>query len=112
MGKALSFLTRTRGIGRLHWTDWLTYGYLLLGVLLMFLPVLWLGLSSFKTDAELDRFPPRLIPMQQELVVVEGYDKALPLFEITGGEHVGKTLAQIRRIGLNAQMVDLSLIHI
>ncbi|PUB18503.1 carbohydrate ABC transporter permease [Yoonia sediminilitoris] len=106
MAKVMSFLTRTRGNGKLHWTDWLTYGYLLLGVLLMFLPVIWLGLSSFKTDAELERFPPRILPMAQETVEVEGYDDPLPLYQITGGDYAGRTLAQIRRIGLNAQMVD------
>ena len=106
MDRALSFLTRTRGKGRLHWTDWLSYGYLLLGVLLMFLPVIWLGLSSFKTEAELERFPPRLIPMAQETIAVDGFDDPLPLYQITGGDYAGQTLAQIRRIGLNAQMVD------
>ena len=106
MAKVISFLTRTRGQGKLHWTDWLTYGYLFFGVMLMFLPVIWLGLSSFKTDAELERFPPRILPMAQETATVEGYDDPLPLFTITGGEYAGQTLAQIRRIGLNAQMVD------
>ena len=36
MGRAISFLTATRGKGRLHWTDWVSYGYLCLGVFLMF----------------------------------------------------------------------------
>ena len=106
MGKAIAFLTRTRGQGKLHWVDWLTYSYLCAGVMLMFLPVIWLGLSSFKTEAELERFPPRLIPMAQETVIVDGYEDPLPLYEVTGGDYAGKTLAQIRRIGLNAQMVD------
>ncbi len=105
MANVISFLTRTRGIGKLHWTDWLTYGYLFLGVLLMFLPVIWLGLSSFKTEAELERFPPRIIPMQQETIIVEGYDEPLPLYEIVSGEFEGETLAQIRRVGLVAQMI-------
>ena len=40
-----SFLTRTRGRGRLDWTDWFTYLYLVLGLFLMFGPVAWLVLS-------------------------------------------------------------------
>ncbi len=40
MASTLAFLTRTRaGKGRMDWTDWLTYGYLMLGILLMFGPV-------------------------------------------------------------------------
>ena len=99
------FLTRTRGQGRLDWTDWLSYGYLFLGVLLMFGPVVWLVLSSFKTEAELQRFPPRILPVAQEEIAVPGYDDPLPAYVITAGEHAGKTAGQVRRIGLNAQMV-------
>jgi len=68
-----------RGRGRLHWTDLASYAYLLLGVVLMFGPVLWLGLSSFKTQAGLLEFPPSLLPSSQKEVSVPGYDKPLPL---------------------------------
>lgn len=105
MAKAVSFLTRTRGVGGPDWTDWVSYTYLVLGVFLMFVPVIWLGLSSFKTEAELNRFPPRLIPLAQETIAVDGYQDPLPLYRITGGDYEGETLAQIRRIGLVAQMV-------
>lgn len=45
MGKVMAFLTRTRkGRGRMDWTAWVSYGYLVLGILLMFGPVLWLVL--------------------------------------------------------------------
>ena len=57
-----TFLTRTRGRNRLHFTDILTYLYLTLGTILMFGPVIWLVLSSFKTSAEVVKFPPRLWP--------------------------------------------------
>jgi len=101
------WLTRTRGRGRLHWTDWFSYGYLAFGVLLMFGPVVWLLLSSFKTDSELQRFPPRLLPHAQETVTLEGHAKPLPLFEVTAGELAGETVAQVRRIGLSSQVVRL-----
>lgn len=107
MAKAFAFLTRTRGQhGTWHWTDWVTYGYLLLGVVLMFGPVLWLVLSSFKTETDLQRYPPRFLPYVQETTTIKGSDAALPLFLITDGAHKGRVLAQIKRIGLVAQMVD------
>ncbi len=106
MGKIVEFMTRTRGGGKMDWTDWLTYSYLVLGILLMFGPVIWLVMSSFKTEADLQRFPPRFLPYAQETVMVDGYEDPLPLFTITAGEHEGRTLAQLRRVGLVAQMID------
>jgi alpha-1,4-digalacturonate transport system permease protein len=109
MAKLRDMLTATRGRGgKLHWTDWVSYGYLALGVFLMFFPVIWLLLSSFKTEADLQRYPPTFLPYQQTTVMVDGYDDPLPLYDITGGEHEGRTLAQLRRVGLVAQMVDPS----
>jgi alpha-1,4-digalacturonate transport system permease protein len=102
----LGFLTRTRGRRRADLTDWLSWGFLALGVFLMLGPVLWLALSSFKTEAGLQEYPPTLLPLATQTAVVEGHDEPLPLFTVTEGEHAGRTLAQVRRIGLNAQMVD------
>lgn len=65
-------LTATRGRGRLDWTDWLSYAYLLLGLVLMFGPVLWLVLSSFKSAAALNEFPPQLLPYGQATATVPG----------------------------------------
>jgi len=106
MSTSLTFLTRTRGRNGPDWTDWACYAYLLLGVLLMFGPVLWLTASSFKSEAQLLEFPPSFLPYGQVSMEIEGYDKPLPLFEITAGQYAGKVLAQIRRIGIQAQMVD------
>lgn len=105
MGSITTFLTRTRGRERLHWTDWFSYAWLAFGTFMMFGPVLWLVLSSFKTDAELQRFPPRLLPYAQETVVLEGHPKPLPLYRVASGELEGETVAQVRRIGLTAQVV-------
>ena len=57
----LKFLTRTRGRTRLHWTDWLTYAYLCVGLFTMFAPILWLVMSSFKTESAISQFPDRII---------------------------------------------------
>ena len=82
MSNVLEFLTRTRGTRRLHITDILTYFYLFLGTIVMFGPVLWLVLSSFKTSGEVVKFPPRLLPYRQERVQVEGYQEPLPLYRV------------------------------
>lgn len=100
-----TFLTRTRGRQRLHWTDWLAYAYLTLGVLLMFGPVLWLILSSFKTERELQHYPPRLLPYVQKMEKVPGYSDPLPVFKVTAGTLAGQQVAQVRRIGIVSQVV-------
>ena len=106
MGKIKSFLTRTRGTRRLHFTDIITYVYLILGTILMFGPVIWLVFSSFKTQAEIVKFPPRLLPYRQETVVVEGYEDPLPLYTVTLEDGSTAELAQVRRIGLESQLID------
>ncbi len=102
----IKFLTRTRGVNRLHWTDWFTYSYLLLGILLMFGPVIWMVMSSFKTETQLMEFPPNFLPYGQIEQQVEGYEKALPLFRIEAGAYKDKVLAQTRRVGVMSQLVD------
>ncbi|MYI69700.1 MAG: ABC transporter permease subunit, partial [Boseongicola sp. SB0673_bin_14] len=83
-----------------------TYGYLLLGVIVMFGPVLWLVMSSFKSSGDIKRFPPRFLPYHQELVAVEGYDEPLPLYNVTLEDGGLAQLVQKRRVGLEAQMID------
>jgi alpha-1,4-digalacturonate transport system permease protein len=106
MSTVFGFLTRTRGRSRLHFTDIFTYLYLTFGVLLMFGPVLWLVLSSFKTSAEVAKFPPRIWPYRQETIEIEGYDEPLALYEVTLEDGSTAEMAQVRRIGLEAQMID------
>jgi alpha-1,4-digalacturonate transport system permease protein len=106
MSQAGEFLTRTRGKPNLHWTDLFTYLYLTLGTLLMFLPVLWLVVSSFKTPAGLVRFPPDLLPYDVRSVEVPGYPNPLPLYTVQMEDGSVRELAQVRRVGLEGQMVD------
>ena len=101
-----NFLTRTRGRSRLHWTDWVSYGYLLLGLVVMFGPVLWLVMSSFKTESALSQFPPSFLPYSQKTAVVPGHDQPLPLYQVKDEQGRMRELAQVRRIGIVATMVD------
>jgi alpha-1,4-digalacturonate transport system permease protein len=102
----LQFLTRTRGRGRLHWSDVLSYVYLALGLFTMFAPVIWLVMSSFKTEAAMAQFPPTFLPYTQKTVQVAGHEKPLPLFTVTLDDGSRKEMAQINRIGVMANMVD------
>jgi alpha-1,4-digalacturonate transport system permease protein len=99
-------VTARRGQNGLHWSDVFSYIYLLFGVLLMFGPVIWLVMSSFKTPAGLIEFPPTFLPLGQSEVEVEGYDKPLLLFDVTMEDGSTRQLAQVRRIGIVSQMVD------
>lgn len=106
MSRALAFFTRTRGGRSLHWTDWLTYSYLLLGLLLMFGPVLWMVMSSFKTEAALSEFPPRLLPYGQKQISVPGEAQPKPVYRVTLPDGSVRELPEVRRIGLTATYVD------
>ena len=102
----LQFLTRTRKRGRLDWTDVLSYVYLTLGLFTMFAPVIWLVMSSLKTEAAMAQFPPTFLPYAQKTVQVAGHEKPLPLFIVTLDDGSRKEMAQINRIGTMANMVD------
>ncbi len=99
------FLRRQRG-PRFSVLDGITYLYLLAGVVLMFGPVLWLILSSFKSVDALYEFPPTFLPYRQETVRLEGYPEPLPLFKVTLEDGTVRQLAQVSRVGLMARMVD------
>ena len=106
MSTTSDFLYRRRGRRRLDVSDILTYVYLTLGTILMFGPVLWLVMSSFKTQAALVEYPPKFLPYAQVTVAVEGYDEPLPLFLVTFEDGTQQEMAQVRRVGIEAQMVD------
>ena len=100
------FLMKRSGGKRINISDVLTYAYLTLGTVLMFGPVVWLLFSSFKTQAGLVKFPPPLLPYQQVQVEVEGFDKPLPLFKVSLDDGSVKELVQVRRVGIEARMID------
>ncbi|MBN1920258.1 MAG: carbohydrate ABC transporter permease [Anaerolineae bacterium] len=101
----LGFLLRRKG-KRFSFADGITYLYLLAGVVVMFGPVLWLIMSSFKSVEALYEFPPTFLPYKQETTMVEGHTDPLPLFDVTLEDGTVRRLAQVSRIGLVARMVD------
>jgi alpha-1,4-digalacturonate transport system permease protein len=106
MAGAMRFLTRRRGGESWHWTDIVTWVWLIGGLIIMFGPAVWLVLSSFKTPAALADFPPTLLPYVTQEVAVAGYDRPLPLYDVTLPDGATATLAEVRRVGIIAQMVD------
>lgn len=103
----LAFLTRTRGRAAPDWTDYFTWGYLALGLFLMFGPVVWLVLSSFKTEAALLEFPPSLLPYGPKTVAVGPEGKRLPVFVVRESDGSTREMVELRRIGLQATMLPV-----
>ncbi len=106
MSRVVTFLTRRRGGRGWHWTDIVTWLWLLGGLVIMFGPAVWLVSSSFKTPAQLSEFPPTILPYVDQQASVEGYDKPLNLYTVRLPDGSKKVLAEVRRIGIVAQMVD------
>ncbi len=106
MSRISAFLFRRRGGEGWHWTDVVTWAWLICGIVIMFGPAVWLVFSSFKTPRELAAFPPTLLPYATQTVQVEGYDDPLPLYRATLPDGKTERLAMVRRIGIIAQLVD------
>lgn len=65
MSTVWQFLSRrSGGPGRVSLTDWLAYSYLVMGFLIILLPVLWIGLNSVKSQAQLERQDLSLLPSE------------------------------------------------
>ncbi len=58
----MSTLTAPRGLRRLDLASLLLYLLLLIGALIMIFPVLWMGMSTFKAEAEISAYPPSFLP--------------------------------------------------
>ena len=78
-----NIVTQKKYKEKYHWTDYFSYFYLFLGVFLMFGPIIWLGLSSVKTLAGIQEYPPTILPLSQIQVEVDGYEKPLSLYNVT-----------------------------
>lgn len=93
MNTAIRFLTRTRGsankAGKIGMTDVLAFGYLLIGVLVILVPVLWTFLASIKTERALKTSDTRLLPFEQVTADIDGLgEKYIYDFKTPDGETV------------------------
>ena len=69
MSAVLKFLSRTQGKNGPSLVDWISYIYLLLGFLIIFLPVLWLLLNSIKSQFLLQKLDTNILPLDYDRVV-------------------------------------------
>src|SRR5690606_41686680 len=110
MGSIARFIFRRHGVNGSgkgwHWTDIVTWVWLVRGLLIVFGPAVWLAFSSFKPPAALAEFPPTILPYVTQQVSVEGHEKPLALYEATMPDGGTRVLAEVRRIGIVSQMVD------
>jgi len=76
MSRIATFLSRTAGsqdkADRFGMADFLSYAYLLLGVVIILVPVLWTFFSSVKPERAVDSFDTRLLPIAQVSSEIEG----------------------------------------
>jgi len=76
MSAVIKFLTRTKGsadgVHKYGAQDIVAYGYLLLGILIILVPVLWTVISSFKPDEAIESFDTRLLPYDQIEQTIDG----------------------------------------
>jgi alpha-1,4-digalacturonate transport system permease protein len=86
MSSVITFLTRTRGTAdkaqRFGVTDFLAYGYLMLGVLVILVPVLWTFMSSLKSETAIDSFDTRILPTTQVERTIDGVGSK-PIWQYT-----------------------------
>ena len=111
MSRLITFLTRTRGnpdtAQRFGITDFLAYGYLVLGVLIILIPVMWTFLSSLKPERAIDGFDTRLLPIAQIEEVV-GDEGLKPIWEL---ENEDGTVNQVIKMGPTRAMTDVATVE-
>lgn len=103
-----SFLGRRRGRGALHWSDWLAYGYLLLGLLIVLMPILWMFLSSIKSPRALVENDPRLLPYEQVTVPAPDGSRQLGVFVWMKPDGSRTDVAFVGPRGANARVFELA----
>ncbi|WP_342361836.1 carbohydrate ABC transporter permease [Terrarubrum flagellatum] len=102
------FLMRTRGRGRLHWSDWFVYAYLAIGVLVVALPILWMFMSSIKSPGALVENDPRLLPYEQLTTPSPDGQRRLGVFVWTKPDGAKADVAFVGPRGVNARVFDLA----
>ena len=68
MRQALKFLSLTQGKNGPNYLDYLAYSYLMLSFLIIFLPVLWLGTNSLKSQFLIQSLDTRLLPYEYKKI--------------------------------------------
>lgn len=101
----IGFLTRTRGRTGPDLTDWLAWMWLVCGTLCIVIPIFWAGLSSFKAPAEINTFPPSLLP-QAPVTRLDDSGRELSVWLWQPAEGPAREVALIRRVGREATVID------
>ncbi|MEO0920255.1 MAG: carbohydrate ABC transporter permease, partial [Pseudomonadota bacterium] len=103
-----TFLTRTAGgsnkASRFGTTDVLAYSYLVFGVLIVLIPVLWTFMSSIKPEEAIDSFDTRVLPYDQIETEVPGVGlKSVWVWEKEDG-----TSQEVFKAGPTRSMTDVA----
>lgn len=101
-----NFLVRRRS-RRFDWTDALAYLYLLIGVLIVLLPVLWMVASSLKSQRALVENDPRFLPYEQLTVPSADGERQLGVFTLTREDGTTATVGMRGPKGRNAVVFEL-----
>ena len=74
--ETFKFLSLTQGKNKLSFLDYLAYSYLIFSFLIIFLPVLWLGTNSLKSQFLIQSLDTRLLPYEyKKLARATVYDE-------------------------------------
>jgi alpha-1,4-digalacturonate transport system permease protein len=103
-----TFMSRRRGRGAPDWTDFLSYAYLALGVGLVLLPVIWMALSSIKSQRALVENDPRMLPYDQVMVTAPDGARKLGVFTLLREDGTRIDVAFVAPRGRNALVYNLA----
>ena len=108
MAGVIPFLTRTKGsadgVHKIGAEDIVAYGYLVLGILIILVPVLWTAVSSVKPDEAIESFDTRVLPYDQiEIELPNGDKKPLYRWRDESG-----TLTDVFKAGPTRSVTDVA----
>jgi alpha-1,4-digalacturonate transport system permease protein len=101
------FMTRKHNRHGAHWTDWLSYAYLAIGVMLVLLPIFWMFMSSIKSPRALVENDPRLLPYEQVTTATPDGQRQLNVFTVTKADGSVADVAFVSPRGANALVYEL-----